>query len=213
MKKLHAMAAWLKQETLARRPRLDKTGVVTRTAAVLLLLLPGREGPELLFEVRSGKLGWQPGDICFPGGKVENGEKPEEAAVREMMEELLVEPAQVEILGPLDILAVGFSQVHPYACRLRDYHGCFNSPEVDEVFQVPLAFFLETEPEIHEVHWKVELGTDFPVEKIHGGRNYPWRERIDRICFYEYGGHVIWGMTAKIMYSFVQLLRAEERKK
>ena len=72
MKKLHAIAAWIQQETSARRPRLDKTGVVMRTASVLLLLLPGREGPELLFEVRSSRLGWQPGDICFPGGRREN---------------------------------------------------------------------------------------------------------------------------------------------
>ena len=70
MKKLHAIAAWIQQETSARRPRLDKTGVVMRTASVLLLLLPGRKGPELLFEVRSSRLGWQPGDICFPGGRL-----------------------------------------------------------------------------------------------------------------------------------------------
>ena len=192
-----------------RRP-----GIISETiqhvSAVCIPLTEGSDGDRVLFEKRAETLKHQPGDVCFPGGRVENGEKPEEAAVREIMEELLVEREQVEILGPLDILAIGFSQVHPYACRLRDYHGCFNSPEVDEVFQVPLAYFLETEPEIHEVRWKVELGPDFPVDKIHGGRDYPWRERIDRICFYEYDGHVIWGMTAKIMYSFVQLLRARQ---
>ena len=54
MNGLHAMAAWIQQETSARRPGLDQTGVVMRTASVLLLLLPGKNGPELLFEVRSG---------------------------------------------------------------------------------------------------------------------------------------------------------------
>ena len=89
MKNLHAIAAWIQQETSARRPRLDKTGVVMRTASVLLLLLPGRKGPELLFEVRSSRLGWQPGDICFPGGRRENSDRNfAAAAVREASEEL-----------------------------------------------------------------------------------------------------------------------------
>ena len=87
MSGLHAMAAWIQQETSARRPGLDQTGVVMRTASVLLLLLPGKNGPELLFEVRSGKLGWQPGDICFPGGRRESSDRNyAAAAVREASE-------------------------------------------------------------------------------------------------------------------------------
>lgn len=71
MDTLSSLAAWLKQETSVRRPRLDPAGVVKRTASVLILLLPGPEGPEVLFEVRSKRLDWQPGDICFPGGRRE----------------------------------------------------------------------------------------------------------------------------------------------
>lgn len=45
MDTLSSLAAWLKQETSVRRPRLDPAGVVKRTASVLILLLPGPEGP------------------------------------------------------------------------------------------------------------------------------------------------------------------------
>lgn len=90
---LDAMAQWLKQEMGTRKPRLDNVGVVSRVASVLLLFLPGPEGPELVFEVRSSKLNWQPGDISFPGGSRENGDRNfAEAAVREAMEELGVRP-------------------------------------------------------------------------------------------------------------------------
>ena len=104
-------------------------------------------------------------------------------------------------------------QVHPFVCRLKGYKGTFSRDEVGEIFFVPLDFFLQTRPEMHEVSWRAEFGDDFPFEKIHGGRKYGWRERKDQILFYEYEGHVIWGMTAKIMESFAQLVSADHEGK
>ena len=158
----------------------------------------------LLFEVRSEKIGHQPGDVCCPGGMLEEGETPEHAALREMTEELLVQPRQIEILGPLDIFSGGSMLVHPFVCILHDYDGRYSADEVSEVFRVPLSFFLENEPDVYEVGWRMEPGDDFPFDRIHGGRSYPWRKRTDRILFYEYEGHVIWGMTAKIIEEFVR---------
>ena len=178
-------------------------------SAVAVTLLETPEGESVLFEVRSEKIAHQPGDICCPGGMVEEGETPEEAVIREMTEELLVKREQITVLQAMDILPAGSMAVHPYVCRLRDYDGGFSREEAAEVFCVPLAFFLETEPEMHEVTWNVQFGEDFPFGKIRGGRDYPWRERKDRIFFYEYQGRVIWGLTAKLMKAYAERVKRQ----
>ena len=71
-----------------------------------------------------------------------------------------------------------------------------------------IIFFLETTPEIYEVIRKPELGDDFPFDKIHGGKNYGWREHKSKIRFYEYDGHGIWGITARIMEEFSHQINA-----
>ena len=157
----------------------------------------------LLFQVRSDKLNRQPGDICFPGGAVEDGESPEEAVIRELSEELLLSKDQIELQEETSLLVNDSAIIHCFPCRISDYDGSFNQEEVAEVFFVPLSFFENTQVKVYEVDWKPVFPEDFPFDKIHGGRNYGWRPRKSRIRFYEYEGRVIWGMTARIIENFV----------
>ena len=216
MKNLHAIAAWIQQETSARRPRLDKTGVVMRTASVLLLLLPGREGPELLFEVRSSKLGWQPGDICFPGGRRENSDRNfAAAAVREASEELGIHFGDIRLCGTLDFFAAhnGF-MVYPFVGIWNPADDAvsgdavyktwsFNRDEVAELFTVPLSWFLKNKPRIGTAHIQVTRKDDFPFELVpHLDPHKDFHQEYE-IYFYQYGDKVIWGMTAAILHSFL----------
>ena len=186
--------AWIQQETSARRPGLDQTGVVMRTASVLLLLLPGKNGPELLFEVRSGKLGWQPGDICFPGGRRESSDRNyAAAAVREASEELGVPYKDIQLCGTLDFFAAhnGF-MVYPFV-------GIWD-PETS----VPLSWFLQHEPRIGTAHIQVTRKDDFPFELVpHLDPHKDFHQEYP-IYFYQYGDKVIWGMTAAILHSFLE---------
>ena len=61
--------------------------------------MEGEKGPEILFEVRAAGLRHQPGEVCFPGGKIEKGEGAREAAARETCEELCLDRSGIEILG------------------------------------------------------------------------------------------------------------------
>lgn len=175
-------------------------------AAVCLPLLPTPDGYELLFEVRSARLSHQPGDVCFPGGMLEEGETPAEAALRELGEELLTAPGQARLLGLMDVMYSGHGlMTYPYAVLLSDYRRTYSQDEVEEVFTVPLSFFLETEPEIYYTRTEVIPEENFPFEWIAGGRAYPWRKRREAVYFYQYQDHTIWGMTAKLTASFITI--------
>ncbi len=180
-----------------------------KKAAVCIPLIGTENGWDLLFEVRAADIDSQPGDICFPGGNVEAGETTKEAAVREIMEELLIGKDQVEVLGLMDLFGGGSGMlyVYPYAVRLTGYEGTFSTDEVDRVFRAPLSWFLENDPEVYHTTLTVHPGEAFPYERIHGGREYAWRERRDEVLFYQYKEETIWGMTAKILHAFVKIYK------
>ena len=166
------------------------------------IAIPFVDAEQLLFQVRSDKLDRQPGDICFPGGAVEAGEKPEEALIRELFEELLLSEEQIELQEETNMLVNDSAIIHCFPCRISDYDGGFNQAEVAEVFFAPISFFENTPAKVYEVDWKPVFPADFPFDKIYGGRNYGWRPRKSRIRFYEYEGRVIWGMTARILENY-----------
>ena len=174
-------------------------------AAVGIPLIEKEDGFHILFEVRSRHIGRQPGDICFPGGRMEKGESPKDTAIRESAEELLIEPSRIEILGPMDIFHTERQVIYPFAMRLLDYRGSFSEAEVADTFTVPLDFFLKTEPESYLMRIPVPLQKDFPYERIEGGKDYGWRDRQELVYFYQYKDRCIWGITAKILKSFVDV--------
>ena len=183
-----------------------------RHSAVVIPLIEKDGAYEVLFEVRSSKLHHQPGEICFPGGGCDAHETPEEGALREICEELLVMPEQVEMIAPMDILISPASMIlYPYLGILKDYKGTFSASEVQEVFTVPLEYFLKTEAQTYYNTVYNVPQKDFPFEKIEGGENYKWHRGRYPVHFYEYNGYVIWGLTARIMRSVAQLMNKTEQ--
>ena len=181
-----------------------------RKFSICIPLLAGKAGWEVLFEVRSEKIGRQPGDVCFPGGAVEPGEDPLDAAFRETREELCVQQEQMELIAPLDwYLNYSGNLIFPYAMILKNYENTWSPDEVKETFTVPLSFFLETEPELYVSKLRVEPDEAFPYDRIRGGREYPWRMGKHQVYFYQYGDRVIWGMTARLILSFVDIYKKE----
>ena len=171
-----------------------------RGSSVLIPLIQKNGEWNLLFEVRALDLDAQPGEVCFPGGRIEPGETPVEAAVRETMEELLVDKEQIEVLAPLDALpGPGGPSIWPVLGILSDYENTWSDEEVDHTFTVPVSYFLKTEPEIYETLQVTIPGEDFPFEKIPGGRDYPWKKRHYTVMFYSDTDPLIWGITAKII--------------
>ena len=148
-------------------------------SAVLIPLLKGKNGEtEILFEQRALDLDVQPAEICFPGGGIEDGETPEEAAVRETQEELLITKEQIRVIGETEgVRNSGIVTIHAFLGELTEYAGTWSPVEVDHTFAVPVSWFLEHEPEVYMTTVTTRPGEDFPFELIPGGRNYPWRKR------------------------------------
>lgn len=164
----------------------------------------------LLFEVRSLKMRNQPGDICFPGGRVEKDDESElHCALRETSEEIGVDITNISNVVPLDYIVSDFGRIiFPFVGVLHHPEKIVpNRAEVDEVFTVPLQFFLETKPEEYKVNFKVIPEVDFPYEHIQGGKKYEWSVRAADELFYYYKGKVIWGLTARIIAHFVELIK------
>lgn len=191
-----------------RTPRiLDEA--VYKEFTVIAPYLP--ETGEFLFEVRAEQLRNQPGEICFPGGRIEAGETVEEAGVRETAEELLVDAGQIELVAPLDVMVVPYLRIiHPYLALLRNYHNTFNTNEVREVFTVPFKFFLETEPAVYNNRVSI-TPADNAIYRELGVDSYPWMQSKYPVIFYRYGDRLIWGMTAKFMQNVVALYRDSYR--
>ena len=177
-----------------------------KRSAVIIPLIKSPEGTQILFEVRSSRIGRQPGDVCFPGGARQNGETPLQTAVREACEELLISPEQLEIIGPSDMFHNESLLVCPFAAWLSDYKGTFSKEEVAEVFTVPLKHFIDNEPFMCKSRMVRQYDDDFPFELISGGKDYKWPPRIDDELFYRLGDHTLWGITARILNGFIKLI-------
>jgi coenzyme A diphosphatase NUDT7 len=178
-------------------------------SAVMIPLVEKDDRLHILFEVRSEHLRRQPGEVCFPGGRVDQADAgPQEAAIRETCEELGIQNDQIEPLAALDFLPSFSSIIYPFVGRLNDESEIQPNPaEVAEVFYVPLDYFLTTTPKRHDIQVQLEPDESFPFHLISNGKDYNWRTGVIPEYFYIYNDYVIWGLTARILYHFVSLVR------
>ncbi|SMC77198.1 NUDIX hydrolase [Papillibacter cinnamivorans] len=195
------------------REKKPKPLEINRYFAVLLPLIE-REGElHILFEVRSKTIPTQPGEISFPGGGVEVDEDFRQAALRETYEEIGVPSEKIELLGELDyIIRDSNFSVYPYVGLLHTGLDslAINRDEVEEVFTVPVSYFMENSPDIYKVSYSPNLNIEFPFDKIPNGRNYKWRPFSQPVLFYEYREYIIWGLTARITRSLTEELKEWE---
>lgn len=152
-----------------------------RPAAVLIGIVE-HDKPTVLLTQRAAHLNDHAGQISFPGGKVDPTDAtPLDTALREAEEEIGLDRAFVTPVGYLDLYATGFGfRILPTVARVRpgfDLH--VNTDEVDEAFEVPLAFLMD--PINHQVHSK------------------EWRGMMRSYYAMPFADRYIWGATAGIL--------------
>ncbi len=181
-----------------------------KTHSALLIPFTEHEGELcLLFELRSGNVS-QPGEVCFPGGGIDEGETPVQAALRETEEELGLSAKDVEMLGEFDTLVlytnralhccIGF--VRPDA--LEHMRPC--EREVAGWFTLPFSWLIENPPYVYEYKVNPLIGDDFPYEAVSSLDKYNWMQGSCTVPIWNYNGYCLWGITARIVVRLLKFL-------
>ncbi len=177
-----------------------------REFAVMLPLVK-RDGEwHILYEIRSKKIS-QPGETSFPGGAVEKGETFEEAAVRETTEELNISRSQIQVLGEIDYIVSEYVVIHCFVAQLDvEVEEIDFNEEVDDLFTLPLSFFIENRPTYYASEFILKHPADFPFDKIPNGNKYKFKLGKHHIPFYQLEDQSLWGFTANMTDHFIDLL-------
>lgn len=188
---LAAVLARTRARLPARVRRVVPPGPLIRAA--VLVPIVDRGEPFLLFAQRSDRVGQHAGQISFPGGRIDAGDRDDlHAALREAEEEIGLPPSLVEPLGALDDTETFATQfvITPWVGVVRapvvwkpDGH------EIDRVIEVPVRALLAR--------------GCFRVERW--ARNGVTRD----VYFYDYQGTTIWGATARILKQYLDLIAPE----
>lgn len=179
-----------------------------RRASVLIPIVKIDGIYNILFEVRSKNLRTQPSEISFPGGKIENDESPYETAIRETCEELGTNSSNIEIFSQLDLLVTPMNMIiHPYLGYIENIDNLnINKDEVDHIFYVPISYLLKNNPSNYDNSVQIVPNRDFPYDKIPNKENYKFESGNYPVLFYEYHDYIIWGITAKMLNNFLNLI-------
>ncbi|QDI92857.1 CoA pyrophosphatase [Salicibibacter halophilus] len=178
-------------------------------AAVAVPIVHEKGQPSILFQIRSYQLKQQPGDISFPGGKMEADDLTSaETAARELCEETGIKRFNAAHIAPLDKWMTPYGVViYPHVFSISETSFSPNE-EVEELFTVPLHVLMTQKPETYHLSSTADIPEDFPYEKIAGGKNYQFRRTVFPEVFYEYEGKHIWGLTARILQHFLRVVES-----
>jgi len=164
-----------------------------KLSSVLVLLFPDKDKIYTCLTRRPSTMKYHPGQISFPGGKVEKDDASAEmAALREAQEEVGIDPSQIEILGQLSdfYLEISRFSIQPFLAWTDNRpEFTVNTDEVEELILFPVSDFVE-----NEIIQETELQT---------------MTGILPIKYFPYNGQVIWGATAMILAELMEIMRKQ----
>ncbi|OGS55545.1 MAG: coenzyme A pyrophosphatase [Erythrobacter sp. RIFCSPHIGHO2_12_FULL_63_10] len=170
----------------------ERFAMAGRTAqAAVLIAITDRPKPGLILTQRPQGMRDHPGQVAFPGGKLNPGEDAVAAALREAHEELALDPQIVRVIGATDRYhtGTGFDVTPIVAVVPPDLELAPDPREVEAWFEVPLSLLLRRE------NWQEQ--------------EVFWRGDLRKYLELHYEGFRIWGVTAAIIANLSRRLEIE----
>jgi 8-oxo-dGTP pyrophosphatase MutT (NUDIX family) len=173
----------------APAPEREAVGTA-RPAAVLIPVIARADGATVLLTQRAAALRQHSGQVAFPGGKIEEGETPLQAALRETEEEIGIDGRYIEPVGWLEpyLTGTGFRILPAAAIVAPNFTLKINPLEVEDVFETPLSFLMNSAN--HQRHSR------------------EWQGRRRQFYAMPFGDRYIWGATAGILRHLYERLYA-----
>jgi 8-oxo-dGTP pyrophosphatase MutT (NUDIX family) len=159
-----------------------------REAAALILLYPGENGASFPLTVRRHDLPLHPGQISLPGGALDPGEDPAEAALRETYEEIGIDPGDIRLIGPLSPLWIVSNFVMRPFVGIADRRLTFRPEprEVEALIETPVEWLRDPSRVAKGDRVRDNVRVEFP--------------------YFDFAGHRVWGATAMVLSEFAALL-------
>ena len=174
----------------SRLKMLEQVNEQTKKSGVLLLLYPKNQILHLVFIQRSLNGSIHSGQISFPGGKFDEGDKDLiYTSLRETHEEIGVAPSNIQILGSLSHLYIPVSNYMVYPCvgyTSVEPKFILNQSEVAGILEIPVCNFFREENRMIDFVEVRDASFEAPMFKVNGNK--------------------IWGATAMILNEFTQIL-------
>ena len=166
-------------------------------AGVLACLFDEAGETRVILTRRSSAMRTHRGEVSFPGGRIDDGEDPTAAALREAHEEIALDPALVTPVGWMHpvLTMVSGSLIMPVLATVAARPRLVPSPtEVERVFDVALAELAD--PDVfHEERWTI------PGRKIPGSPDDSFP-----VWFFEVAGEMVWGATARMLHELLSIV-------
>lgn len=183
---------------------------IRKHSAVLIPFVESNGKLCLLFEQRSGNIS-QPGEVCFPGGRMEQGETAVETALRETWEEMAIPAEDIESCGEYGSLVLYANRaIHTVWAFLKPEaleHIVPSEGEVGDWFTVPVDWLLENDPYIYEYRVVPEIGEDFPYDMVDAPDKYNWSTGKCTVPIWHYEKYCLWGITARIVVNLLEYIK------